>query len=88
MRCDWLDAPRSPEPGVSVTACDLDNRYQKFRGAAAAAVSVSASARLGAGAHARATRSLREAALEPETVELATACKTDATGSSYVAQIR
>ena len=32
MRCDWLDAPRSPEPAVSVTPCDLDDRYQKFRG--------------------------------------------------------
>ena len=41
MRCDWLDAPRSPEPGVSVTACDLDDRYQKFGGAAAASVCVS-----------------------------------------------
>jgi len=35
MLCDWLDAPRSPEPAVSVTACDLDDRYQKFGGAAA-----------------------------------------------------
>ena len=31
MRCDWLDAPRSPEPAVSVTPCDLDDRYKTAR---------------------------------------------------------
>ena len=58
----------------------------------AAAAQRRGAARLGAGAgagtHARATRSLREAALELETVEPATARKTDATDSSYAVQIR
>jgi len=31
MLCDWLDAPRSPEPAVSVTPCDLDDRYKTAR---------------------------------------------------------
>ena len=73
MRCDWLDAPRSPEPGVSVTACDLDDRYQKFGGAAVAATTAAAaagSARLVLSqAHTRASATLRdrEAEFEPWT---------------------
>ena len=63
MRCGWLDAPRSPEPGVSVTAYDLDDRYKRVDAAAAAAAAAGparlVSSRLVAVAHARDVRSCR-----------------------------
>ena len=95
MLCDWLDAPRSPELAIvdaAVCVCDDQNRcrWQKLgdssSGGGGGCGCVSSCRRRTRAR--RAPASLREAALELETVELATARKTDATDSSYAVQIR
>ena len=93
MRCGWLDAPRSPEPGVSVTAYDLDDRYKRFDAAAAAAAAAASPARLvlsQSQSHTRAPASLRdrEAEFEPWTAELVSSAKTAPSNISYAMPTR